>query len=186
MPPPTRTPRERWVAAGLEALAEGGPESVRVEALAARLGVTKGGFYGHFPNRAALLTEMLDQWERRTTADVIAQVEAEGGDATAKMQRAGLRTFSSELLPIDLAIRSWARHDPDVAARLKRVDNARMGYLRDLFATYVDDPDEIDARSTLAFTLAIGRHFMAADHGGRTEHEAVSLASEYILRPPRP
>ncbi|WUH98477.1 TetR/AcrR family transcriptional regulator [Spirillospora sp. NBC_00431] len=186
MAAPARTPRDRWVAAGLEALAEGGPEGVRVEALAARLGVTKGGFYGYFPNRAALLTEMLDEWERRTTDDVIAQVEEEGGDATDKMRRAGLRTFSSELLPIELAVRSWARRDPDVATRLRRVDNARMGYLRTMFGTYVDDPDEIEARSTLAFTLAIGHHFMAADHAGRTQREAMSLAGEYILRPPRP
>jgi AcrR family transcriptional regulator len=186
MPAPARTPRDRWIAAGLEALAEGGPQAVRVEALAARLGVSKGGFYGYFPNRAALLTEMLDEWERRTTGDVMARVEREGGDARDRMRRAGLLTFSSELLPIELAVRSWARHDPGVAVRLKRVDNARMEYLRTLFATYVDEPDEIEARSTLAFTLAIGHHFMAADHEGRTESEAMELAGEYILRPPSP
>jgi AcrR family transcriptional regulator len=186
MAAPARTPRDRWIAAGLEALAEGGPEGVRIEVLAARLGVTKGGFYGYFPNRAALLAEMLDEWERRTTDDVIARIEEEGGDTLGKMRRAGLLTFSSELLPIELAVRSWARHDPDVAARLKRVDNARMGFLRTLFGTYVDDPDEIEARSTLAFTLAIGHHFMAADHEGRTELEAMDLASAYVLRPPRP
>lgn len=185
MPPPARTPRERWVAAGLEALADGGPDGVRVEALAAKLGVTKGGFYGYFPNRAALLTEMLDEWERNTTLDVIAQVEQDGGAAAEKMRKAGLLTFSSELLPIELAVRTWARHDTDVATRLRRVDNARIGYLRTLFGTYVDDPDEIEARSTLAFTLAIGHHFMAADHEGRTEHDALSLAAEFVLRPPR-
>ncbi len=167
MPAPARTPRDRWVAAGLEALAEGGPEGVRVEALAAKLGVTKGGFYGYFPNRGALLAEMLDEWERRTTDDVIARVEEEGGDAAGKMRRAGLLTFSSELLPIELAVRSWARHDADVATRLKRVDNARIGYLRTMFGTYVDDPDEIEARSTLAFTLAIGHHRAPSRPRGR-------------------
>lgn len=185
MPAPARTPRARWVAAGLEALADGGPDGVRVEALAAKLGVTKGGFYGYFPNRAALLTEMLNEWERRTTLDVMAQVEQDGGAAAEKMRKAGLLTFSRELLPIELAVRTWARHDTDVATRLRRVDNARIGYLRTLFGTYVDDPDEIEARSTLAFTLAIGHHFMAADHEGRTEHDALSLAAEFVLRPPR-
>jgi AcrR family transcriptional regulator len=186
MPAPARTPRDRWISAGLEALAEGGPAKVRVEALAAKLGVTKGGFYGYFPNRAALLTEMLDEWERRTTGDVIARVEEEGGDAAARMRKAGLLTFSGELLPIELAVRAWARQNADVATRLKRVDNTRIGYLRALFGTYVDDPDEIEARSTLAFTLAIGLHFMAADHEGRTEREALNLAGEFVLRPPRP
>ena len=40
-----RTPRTAWVDAGLRALADGGPDSVRVESLAKALGVTKGGFY---------------------------------------------------------------------------------------------------------------------------------------------
>ena len=42
-------------------------------------------------------------------------------------------TFSSELLPIDLAIRDWSRRDQTVAERLRRVDNRRMDYLRLLF-----------------------------------------------------
>jgi hypothetical protein len=35
-------------------------------------------------------------------------------------------TFSTELLPIDLAIRDWARRDQAVAGRLRRFDNPRM------------------------------------------------------------
>jgi AcrR family transcriptional regulator len=40
-----------------------GPDAVRVEALAQALGVTRGGFYGHFADRNALLGEMLDAWD---------------------------------------------------------------------------------------------------------------------------
>ena len=40
-----------WVAAGLAELAKGGVDSVRVEVLAERLGVTKGGFYRRFKDR---------------------------------------------------------------------------------------------------------------------------------------
>ena len=50
-----RTPRGAWVDAALQALAAGGPDAVRVEALAVRLGVSKGGFYWHFTDRQALL-----------------------------------------------------------------------------------------------------------------------------------
>ncbi|MBU5899821.1 helix-turn-helix transcriptional regulator, partial [Vibrio cholerae O1] len=55
-----RTPRRAWIDEGLRALAVGGPEAVRGEALAQSLGVTKGGFYGYFADRSALLTAMLD------------------------------------------------------------------------------------------------------------------------------
>src|SRR5688572_20914677 len=121
-----RTPRETWVEEGLRALAEGGVEAVRVEALAKALGVTKGGFYGYFADRRALLTAMLDTWERASVDDVLDRIEHERDDVLDQVRLAGQLTFSSHrLLPIDLAIRDWARHDQDVAERLRRVDNRR-------------------------------------------------------------
>lgn len=163
----TRTPRERWVEAGLQALAAGGPNAVRVEALAKQLGVTKGGFYGFFADREALLAAMLDTWERESTDDVLERVEREGGDPQTRITRAGLLTFSSDrLLPIDLAVRDWARHDEAVADRLRKVDNRRMALLREMIGSFCPDPAEVEARSLLAFCLAIGEHFLAADHAG--------------------
>jgi AcrR family transcriptional regulator len=177
----TRTPRDRWVEAGLAALAAGGPDAVRVEALAQALGVTKGGFYGHFADRPALLAEMLDTWERRSTDEVVARVEGEGGDPRAKIRRAGALTLSAELLPVDLAVRDWARRDPAVAERLRRVDNRRMDYLRALFGAFCPDPDEVEARSMLAFSLVIGNHFIAAEHGARSRADVVALTRRLLL-----
>ncbi|MBF6191868.1 TetR/AcrR family transcriptional regulator [Nocardia implantans] len=185
IPAVPRTTRDRWIEAGLEALARGGPDAVRVETLAAQLGVTKGGFYGYFDGRPALLTEMLDEWERRCTTAVLAQAEAEGGDAADRIRRAGRLTFTEDLHRIDLAVRAWARHDESVATRLRRIDNERMTFLRKMFGAFITDPDEVEARSTLTFALAIGRHFIVADHPGYTTREAVELAGEYLLRPPR-
>src|SRR5258706_14044806 len=122
----TRTPRSRWIEEGLRALAAGGPDAVRVEALAQALGVTKGGFYGHFADRNALLGEMLDTWERMSTDEVLERVERQGGDVRARLRLAGALTFSSELLPIDLAIRACSRRDPACAQAPPRVANRRV------------------------------------------------------------
>ena len=181
----TRTPRDRWVEQGLEALAEGGPDAVRVEALAKKLGVTKGGFYGYFADRDALLVAMLDAWERESIDEVIDRVEREGGDPRAKIARAGVLTFSSDrLLPIDLAIRDWARRDQTVADRLRRVDNRRMSLLREMIGTFCSDADEVEARSLLAFCVAIGAHFLAADHGDRTRAQVLDRAADLLLDRP--
>jgi len=177
----TRTPRSRWIEEGLRALAAGGPDAVRVEALAQALGVTKGGFYGHFADRRALLEEMLDTWERKSTEEVLERVERNGGDVRARLRLAGALTFSAELLPIDLAVRDWARRDQAVAERLRRVDNRRMEYLRLLFGALGADEAESEARSTLAFSLMIGQHFMAADHGARSHEEVLELAARWLL-----
>jgi len=172
----TRTPRRGWIDEGLRALAAGGPDAVRIEPLAQALGVTKGGFYWHFDDRRALLEEMLDTWERASTDEVIERVESKGGDVRAKLRRAGALTFSDWLLPIDLAVRDWARREPSVAERLRRVDNRRMDYLRSLFGAFCPDPDDIEARCMLAFSLLIGNHFMAADHGARSRADVLELA----------
>src|SRR5258706_3734378 len=173
----TRTPRSRWIEEGLRALAGGGPDAVRVEALAQALGVTKGGFYGHFADRNALLDEMLDTWERMSTDEVLERVERHGGDARARLRLAGALTCSSELLPIDLAIRDWSRRDQAVAERLRRVDNRRMDYLRLLFGALCPDKDEVEARSMLALPPLIGHRLMAAEDGARRHAEAPSLAA---------
>lgn len=178
-----RTPRGAWVEAALRALATGGPESIRVEALAARLGVSKGGFYWHFKDRAALLEEMLDSWEQRVVGDVIAQVESEPGEARAKLQHLFdlASTSSADLLPVELALRDWARRDAEVAARLHRVDNQRMEYLRALFGPICADEDDVEARSILAFSLFIGSNFIAAEHRGRSRSEVLQLAIDRLL-----
>jgi AcrR family transcriptional regulator len=181
----TRTPSDRWIEEGLQALAAGGPDAVRVEGLAKKLGVTKGGFYGYFADRDALLEAMLDAWERESTDEVIDRVEREGGDPRTKIQRAGVLTFSSDrLLPIDLAIRDWARRDEAVAERLRRVDNRRMALLREMIGTFCSDADEVEARSLLAFCVAIGEHFLAADHGDLTRAQVLVRAADLLLNHP--
>jgi AcrR family transcriptional regulator len=181
MAAPTRTPRNGWIDEGLRALAAGGPDAVRIELLAQALRVTRGGFYWHFEDRRALLEEMLDTWERRSTDDVLERVESEGGEPRDKVRRAGMLTFSRELLPIDLAVRDWARRDRSVARRLRRVDNRRMKYLRSLISTFCPDADGVEARSMLAFSLAIGNHFIAADHGKLSRGNVLDLAMERLL-----
>uniref|UniRef100_A0AAU2V4D8 TetR/AcrR family transcriptional regulator n=1 Tax=Streptomyces sp. NBC_00003 TaxID=2903608 RepID=A0AAU2V4D8_9ACTN len=176
-----RTPPEKWVEQGLRALAEGGVDAVRVEALAKALGVTKGGFYGYFADRDALLEQMLDTWERESVDDVLDRVEREGGDEREKIRLAGQLTLSERLLPIDLAIRDWARRDEAVAERLRRVDNRRMGLLREKIGSFCPDPDEVEARALLAFCAAIGHHFLAADHGNRPRSEVLARASDLLL-----
>jgi AcrR family transcriptional regulator len=177
MAPPARTPRSKWIEEGLRALAAGGPDAVRIEPLAQALGVTRGGFYWYFDNRRALLDEMLDAWERTTTDEVIERVEREGGDARAKLRRTFALTSSSDgLLAIDLAVRDWSRRERTVLERLRRVDNRRLEYLRSLFGAFCPDADDVEARCMLSFSLLIGNHFIAADHGARSRADVLALA----------
>ena len=180
----TRTPRKRWIDEGLRALAAGGPDAVRIEPLAKRLGVTKGGFYWHFDDRRALLVEMLDRWERASIDEVVERVEADGGDARARLRRLFSIASSSSSRPLlraDLAVRDWARHERSVADRLRRVDNRRMEYMRSLFAAFCRDADDVEVRCTIAMALFVGSPFVAADHGALSRRDVLDLALARLL-----
>ncbi|RZS44740.1 TetR family transcriptional regulator [Herbihabitans rhizosphaerae] len=181
MAPPTRTPRSTWIEEGLRALAGGGPDAVRVEPLAKTLGVTRGGFYWHFKDRQALLDAMLETWEQLGAQGVIERVEAGGGDARTKVRRTAELIFTGGMIPTDLAIRDWARRDPAVAERLRRVDNRRVAYLRTLFGQFCPDDAEVEGRCMLAFSLVIGNYYIAADHGGSTRDQVLATAIEYLV-----
>ena len=57
---PTLTAAD-WAEAALQLIAEAGLNALTIDALAARIGVTQGSFYWHFPNRSALVAAALDR-----------------------------------------------------------------------------------------------------------------------------
>ena len=185
MAPPARTPRSEWIRQGLRALAAGGPSAVRIEPLAKALAVSRGGFYWHFEDRSALLEAMLDTWEQATTEQVAERLDREGGDATARLRQLFALT-SPGVVKIDLAVRDWARRDHEVAMRLRRIDNQRMGYLRALFAAFSIDPAEVEARCLLIFSLLIGNYYITADHGGYNRADVLELALNQLAARPDP
>ena len=176
-----RTPRGAWIDAALNALAGGGPDAIRIEALAATLGVSKGGFYWHFKDRQALLDEMLDSWEKAMVEDVIASVESQPVDPRSKLQH--LFALASTVdFTVELAIRDWSRRVAEVAARLRRIDGRRMDYLRSLFGQLCDDnEDEVEARSMLTYSLFVGSYFIATQHDDKSRSEVLQLAIDHLL-----
>lgn len=143
--------------------------------------MSKGGFYWHFTDRRALLEEVLDSWEQRGADDIITVVDSSPGGPRAKLLQLVDLVRASEGPAVELAVRDWARRDPGVADRLHRVDDRRMDYLRSLFAPICADADDVEARSMLLFSLYVGSHFLAADHGERTRSDVVRLAAERLV-----
>ena len=184
------TPPEAWVEEASRLLATAGPEAVRVEPIAARLGVTKGGFYWHFADRGALLERVLDEWERTLVDDVITRVDHDATEPAARLRRlfdlANVFAKSDHGPALELTIRDWARRDKAVAKRLRRVDSRRMAYMRVLFRELGLTDDDAEARSMLAFSLFVGNPLIAADHDGRTRRDVVGHALDSLLAPARP
>src|SRR5881396_2685178 len=98
---------ETWIEAGLKEIARTGVEGVRVEVLAKNLGVTKGGFYRRFRDRAALMEAMLATWSAGRIASIEAQTSLDGVTARERL-RAIIKLYSermnTEAMAIELAI----------------------------------------------------------------------------------
>ncbi|WP_033294692.1 TetR/AcrR family transcriptional regulator [Amycolatopsis jejuensis] len=175
----TRTPPEAWIGEGLQALADGGPDAVRIEPLAQRLGVSKGGFYWHFTDRPTFLTAILDAWEKSATTDAIELVESADPDPRAKLRLLFSISSDDRLSRTDFAVRMWAQRDADVAERLRRVDRRRREYLRTLFATLYDSPEVVEAKVLLTSAVWIGSHLMTYEDYSRPE--VVELALKQLV-----
>ena len=177
-----RTPRSAWVDAAMQAIAAGGPEAVRVEALAQDLGVSKGGFYWHFDNRRALIEEALDDWEKSVTEDVIATVDSGSADPRERLRRLfGLAPAAKRLFAVELALRDSARRDRAIARRLRRVDRRRMDYLRSLFGQFCAGEEDAEARAMLAYSLFVGSYFVTAETSKKERARVMQLAIDRLL-----
>jgi AcrR family transcriptional regulator len=170
----SRLGQQDWIDLGLKVLAENGVETVRVEPLAKLLNVTKGSFYWHFKNREELLEAILQEWVNRETESIIEQVEASGGDASAKL----LQLFELAIQDegqVENAIRAWAANDFRVAAVLDQVDQRRLDYTKNLFLDVGFAPFEATVRARMVYYSLIGESVL----GTRT-NRAERLAEMHL------
>src|ERR1700720_3091914 len=127
---------ETWIEAGLAEIARSGVEGVRVEVLAKNLGVTKGGFYRRFRDRAALLDGMLRNWSAGRIAAIEEQTSLDGSTARDRL-RALIRLYSERMntagMAGALAIRQGARSDAAAATAVASVDAARLNNVGQLY-----------------------------------------------------
>lgn len=120
---------EDWIGAAAGALSSGGVAAVRVEALARDLGVTKGSFYWHFADRAALLEAVLKRWEDAATAAMDAAAAQPSPE-----QRIG-SLFRQLAQPTgglsDAEVRAWGRRERAVAERVAEMELRRVVFLKE-------------------------------------------------------
>jgi AcrR family transcriptional regulator len=129
--PAPRPGRDRWIDAAIDALADGGLEAIAVEPLGAVLGVTKGSFYWHFRDRAALVAAVVEEFEARATDTPIREL---GGVADPRERLVQLfqRALSRpEELRSERAL--LTAHDPLVTFTVARVHQKRRAFLEQCY-----------------------------------------------------
>lgn len=171
---PTLTTAD-WAEAALQLIAEQGLGALTVDALAARLGVTKGSFYWHFQGRAELIAAALARWEERATMQAMAALDSvdEPRRRLALLLDASSQPPRSRSLYAALA---EAAEDPVVRRVLNRVATARIAYLETCYAQLGLPPARAKAHAVLAYAAYRGLLQLA--------HEApAALPADWSLYP---
>jgi len=172
-----------WVTAGLAELAKGGIDGVRVEVLAERLGVTKGGFYRRFRDRRALLNAMLETWRDGRIVSIERQAR-QGGETAAERIKSLIKLFSERAnaqgMAIELAIRQWARTDPIAAAAAARVDLARLETASALYRDLGCSAPDADARAVLFYAFLFGQGMLFLEETPRKRANLAAACTKFL------
>src|SRR6266542_5270309 len=176
---------ETWIEAGLKEIARTGVEGVRVEVLAKNLGVTKGGFYRRFRDRAALLEAMLQSWSKGRIAAIEKQTSLDGRSARERL-KALIALYSERMntegMAVELAIRQWARSDELAANALASVDAARLKNVGHLYRAPGLGGEEADAQAFLFYCFVFGQSLLFLERGPRKRAQLVAKSAETLRR----
>jgi AcrR family transcriptional regulator len=180
----TEIKRDSWIEAGFKEIARSGVEGVRVEVLAKHLGITKGGFYRRFRDRAALLDGILQSWRAGRIGAIEQQTSLDGATARDRL-RALIRLYServnAEGMAVELAIRQWARSDDAAAAAVGGVDAARLKNVGHLYRATGLPTEEADAQAFLFYCFIFGQSLLFLERGPRKRAQLIAKSAEKLF-----
>ncbi len=175
---------DHWIEAGLLELSRGGIDGVRVEVLAERLGVTKGGFYRRFKDRRSLLDAMLQAWTHGRIAAIAKQTE--NGDDTARARLQSLTRLYTERanaqgMAIELAIRQWAQSDATAATAVTTVDTARLERVTQLYQELGLANAAAEAQAVLFYAFLFGQSLLFIDETPRKRASLLAACARALI-----
>jgi AcrR family transcriptional regulator len=160
-----------WEQAAVELIAEKGVQAVAIEPLARRMGITKGSFYWHFPNRESLLEQALHRWEEHDARNLnksLGEISQPRDRLISFFRRVGKEKLTHEVYS---ALCAAAGH-PQVEPVLERVANRRMAHLSTAFREMGMPEGQANNQARLTYSVYLG--FLQLQR----QHQTPSLSSD--------
>jgi AcrR family transcriptional regulator len=150
--------RHGWLDAARTILIREGIAGVKVDRIARRLKVTRGGFYWFFDSHQQLLDALLVDWEERNTEGFKAVLRESGRNGMAEFQAlVDLWLNEKNYSPAwDAAVRDWARVSGKVANAVRRTDDIRIDVLRQVFLDMGCEEKEAFVRARICYFHQVG------------------------------
>ncbi len=155
---PVKISAEQWVETARQALVEEGIAGVKIEHLAGRLGVTKGGFYANFSDREKLLDRLLEAWAEKCRFLPDEEFGESPRSAVRWIELVVRRVIERDGYDqqFDMSVREWARSDQRVALAVEMADRERIAGLHAFFLILGYDDDESEIRARVFYFHQIG------------------------------
>ncbi|MCS3729525.1 TetR/AcrR family transcriptional regulator [Bradyrhizobium betae] len=141
-----------WIKQGLKTLAGSGFTALKADPLAKAMGVSRGSFYWHFADLGAFHAAILKRWREIAAEQIIADVEAGGGEPLTALLR---RSFGARL-DLERAVRNWAAFDTAAQAAVRAIDRRRIDYIETLLAMRGLAPAMAQARAQILYWTFLG------------------------------
>jgi AcrR family transcriptional regulator len=154
----TRVTRDDWMREARAALVDEGIDRVRIAVLAERLAVARSSFYWYFTDREHLAVELLDMWEQHNTSSIQERAARPATTITEALLHVFECWADPELfdVPLEFAVREWARRDLAVRERLSAADRGRIDALAAMHRRFGFDDDESLVRARVQYHSQIG------------------------------
>ncbi|ALH79172.1 hypothetical protein AN936_01900 [Sphingopyxis macrogoltabida] len=156
-----RTPKntvQDWIEAAQRTLVDEGIAGLKVDRLANRLGVTRGGFYHNFKDRDEFFEQIIRHWENSCRFLPDDPPPPRPGDAIEWLDRVIGRLIESDGYDyrFDLAVREWARADKRAEWAVERADRERLDTLQKFFEAIGCDKEHAAIRARVFYYHQIG------------------------------
>lgn len=150
--PSRRTPAD-WVDAAYARFHDEGLPGIRVEAVARDLGSTKGSFYWHFADRAALVAAVMERWEQDETESFIV-VADRAPDPRTRLEVL-FTAVARRRAPGEQRLYADAVGE-GVGDVVERITDRRVSYVAAALMELGVAPDEARRRGLTAVALVLG------------------------------
>ena len=146
-----------WIDFALKALAREGFDALKADALARKLGISRGSFYWHFTDLSTFHARVIEHWKQAATEAIIVDIERyrlpeQRFDALLH------HAFGHGAL-LEIRMRTWAENNVQAQRAVSDIDRRRREYIEHLLVEAGVAPTLAATRAQLVYWTYLGAAF---------------------------
>lgn len=181
---PITTP-ETWIKAARDSLVAAGPDGVKIDRIASKLNVSRGGFYHFFENKEELFSKVIEYWTDKCRFFPDDSLPSNGEAAGRWLKRVVRHHVEHNGYDhrFDLAVRDWARSYKRAAWAIERADLHRVDILERFFDVLGYDPESSRIRARIFYYHQIGYHALDVNQSPEMRRGSLNTYLDILCGP---